>query len=338
MAVNETLRVLRTLHYDATHYSLFLQAGTIGASTRAGHFAMLQAGDGLRPYLRRAFSIADVTTVAGVPAIEFVVKAVGVGTTALGRLPEGTPVPVLGPLGVPFPADDLGPTDRVALVAGGIGLAPLVLLARTLAARGIPADLYYGGRNENDVLKRADFERFLGPHRCRYATDDGSLGRRGLVTDLLEYALGSGTSLPAPFRVRPAPHVPDARGARRAPRARRLVRDGVRDGLRVRRLPRLRRADDGRPLRDDLQGGALPAAVRDRLEEDLMAVDLSVQLGRLRLKNPIGTASGTFGYGLEFTDYLDLADARRDLASRASPGVRATGTRRRASARRTRGC
>ncbi len=38
-----------------------------------------------------------------------------------------------------------------------------------------------------------------------------------------------------------------------------------------------------------------------------MAVDLSVQLGRLRLKNPIGTASGTFGYGLEFTDYLDLA-------------------------------
>jgi dihydroorotate dehydrogenase (NAD+) catalytic subunit len=38
-----------------------------------------------------------------------------------------------------------------------------------------------------------------------------------------------------------------------------------------------------------------------------MAVDLSVQMGRLRLKNPIGTASGTFGYGLEFTDYLDLA-------------------------------
>ncbi len=205
MAVNETLRVLRTLHYDAAHYSLFLQAGTIGASTRAGHFAMLQAGDGLRPYLRRAFSIADVTTVAGVPAIEFVVKAVGVGTTALGLLPAGTPVPVLGPLGVPFPADDLGPADRVALVAGGIGLAPLVLLARTLAARGIPADLYYGGRNENDVLKRADFERFLGPHRCRYATDDGSLGRRGLVTDVLEHALGGGISYRRLFACGPLP-------------------------------------------------------------------------------------------------------------------------------------
>ena len=205
MAVNETLRVLRTLHYDPSHFSLFLQAGTIGPATQPGHFAMVQAGDGLKPYLRRAFSIADVTTVAGVPAIEFVVKAVGVGTSALGHLAEGAPVPVLGPLGVPFPIGDLSPSDRVALVAGGIGLAPLVLLARTLAGRGTPADLYYGGRNENDILKRGDFERFLGPHRCRYATDDGSLGRRGLVTELLAQALEGGATYRRVFACGPLP-------------------------------------------------------------------------------------------------------------------------------------
>ncbi len=205
MAVNETLRVLRTVHYDAAHYSLFLQAGTIGPATKPGQFAMLQAGDGLRPYLRRAFSIADVTTVAGVPAIEFVVKAVGVGTAALGRLPEGAPVPVLGPLGVGFPVDDLAAGARVALVAGGIGLAPLVLLARTLAARGVAADLFYGGRNETDVLKRADFERLLGAPRCRYATDDGSLGRRGRVTDLLLHALDGGTTYRRVYACGPLP-------------------------------------------------------------------------------------------------------------------------------------
>ena len=144
MAVNESLRVLKTLHYDEQHYSLFLSAGSIGAGTKPGHFAMIQAGEGLRPYLRRAFSIADVTTLAGVPALEFVVKVAGVGTAALARFAEGTPLPVLGPLGVPFPIDDLLHSDRVALVAGGIGLAPLVLLARTLAARGIEADLFYG--------------------------------------------------------------------------------------------------------------------------------------------------------------------------------------------------
>ncbi len=205
MAVNEALRVLRTVHYDATHYSLLLQAGSIGPRTRAGQFAMLQAGDGLRPYLRRAFSVADVTSVAGVPAIEFVVKAIGVGTTMLGRFSEGTPIPVLGPLGVPFPTDDLTPSDRVALVSGGIGLAPLVLLARELAARRIAADLFYGGRNETDILKRADFERFLGPHRCRYATDDGSLGRKGLVTDLVAQALEGGARYRRVFACGPLP-------------------------------------------------------------------------------------------------------------------------------------
>jgi dihydroorotate dehydrogenase electron transfer subunit len=194
MAVNESLRVLKTLHYDATHYSLFLHAGSVGPLAKPGHFAMLQAGEGLRPYLRRALSIADVANVGGVPAIEFVVKAVGVGTAVLGRFAKGTPIPVLGPLGVPFPIDDLQPSDKVALVAGGIGLAPLVLLSRQLAARGIAADLFYGGRNEKDVLKRADFERFLGPHRCRYATDDGSLGRKGFVTELLNHALEGGAT------------------------------------------------------------------------------------------------------------------------------------------------
>jgi dihydroorotate dehydrogenase electron transfer subunit len=205
MAVNESLRVLKTVHYDATHYSLFLSAGSIGPRTRPGQFAMLQAGEGLRPYLRRAFSIADVTTVSGVPAIEFVVKAVGVGTTLLGSFSEGTLIPVLGPLGVPFPTDDLDAGDRVALVAGGIGLAPLVLLARDLTARKVEADFFYGGRNEQDVLKRADFERFLGPHRCRYATDDGSLGRKGLVTDLVAQALEGGAGFRRLFACGPLP-------------------------------------------------------------------------------------------------------------------------------------
>lgn len=205
MPVNETLRLLRTVRYDARHYSLLLSAGSIGSRARPGHFAMLQAGDGLRPYLRRAFSIADVTTLSGVPCIEVVVKAVGVGTEALGRYAEGTPIPVLAPLGVPFPTDDLGPSDRVALVAGGIGLAPLVFLARRLSERGLSADLFYGGRNESEVLKRPDFERFLGAHRCRYATDDGSLGRRGLVTDLLRASLEAGITYKRVYACGPVP-------------------------------------------------------------------------------------------------------------------------------------
>jgi dihydroorotate dehydrogenase electron transfer subunit len=205
MPVDENLRVLKTLRYDARHFSLFLQAGSIGSQTLPGQFAMIQAGSGLRPYLRRAFSIADVTTVGGVPALEFLVKSVGLGTEALGRFAEGTPLPVLGPLGVPFPIDDLLPSDRVALVAGGIGLAPLLLLSRVLSRRGVTADLFYGGRNESDVLKRSSFEGFLGAHRCRYATDDGSLGRRALVTELLRGELASGASYRRVYACGPLP-------------------------------------------------------------------------------------------------------------------------------------
>ncbi len=205
MALLETLRVLKTLRYDPLHYSLFLQAGSIGPATRPGHFAMLQAGEGLRPYLRRAFSIADVTAVGGVPALEFVVKVVGRGTEMLSRFAEGTPIPVLGPLGVPFPVGDLAPDDRVALVAGGIGLAPLLLLSRHLSGKRVAADLFYGGQNESDVLKRGEFERLLGPHRCRYATDDGSLGRRGRVTELFEQALAGGARYRRVYACGPVP-------------------------------------------------------------------------------------------------------------------------------------
>jgi dihydroorotate dehydrogenase electron transfer subunit len=134
-----------------------------------------------------------------------VVKVAGIGTRLLGQIQEGSQVAVLGPLGVPFPLKDLSRHDRVALVAGGIGLAPLQLLSRRLSERGIPADLFYGGRNEQDILKRPEFEKFIGAPRCRYATDDGSLGRMGRVTDILEKSIESGVQYRRVYACGPVP-------------------------------------------------------------------------------------------------------------------------------------
>src|SRR5690606_17377301 len=81
------------------------------------------------------------------------------------------------------------------------------------------------------------------------------------------------------------------------------------DGLRLRRLPRLPgRAPRGRlslhlrrrPLRGGRRGGLGPTGVR--------MIDLSVSIGRVRLKNPVLTASGTFGYGLEYDEFFDVAE------------------------------
>src|SRR5262249_32604747 len=101
----------------------------------------------------------------------------------------------------------------------------------------------------------------------------------------------------------------DVRGAgpdRFEPRHPLRVLDGGRDGLRLRRLPGLRDPGHGEALPRQLHRGPDPPAREDRLGKG-MSDSLAVQLGPLSLKNPILTASGTFGYGLEFTDFVDLS-------------------------------
>src|SRR5690606_8578093 len=110
-------------------------------------------------------------------------------------------------------------------------------------------------------------------------------------------------------RLRTARH--DGGGGEPGGAPRRALRGVARgaDGLRLRRLPRLPgRAPRGRlslhlrrrPLRGGRRGGLGPTGVR--------MIDLSVSIGRVRLKNPVLTASGTFGYGLEYDEFFDVAE------------------------------
>ena len=148
---------------------------------RAGQFVMVEVPGRARPYLRRAYSVADADPAMG--SIELLVKTVGPGTAALEDLPPQASVRLLGPLGNGFSVEGLTSSDRVAIVAGGIGAAPFPLLYRALAARGVPGDLFLGGRSARDVAflprlaESVTGETFL-------ATDDGSMGERGFVTDL----------------------------------------------------------------------------------------------------------------------------------------------------------
>ncbi len=134
-----------------------------------------------RPYLRRAYSVADAD--AGSGEIEFLVKRIGPGTAALGDLPQGSTAFLLGPLGNRFSLEGLQPGERVAVVAGGIGAAPFPLLFKALARAGVAADFFLGGRNAVELSIRERFEQIV-PGPIALATDDGSAGERGLVTDL----------------------------------------------------------------------------------------------------------------------------------------------------------
>ena len=144
---------------------------------------MLDVPDRIRPYLRRAYSVADTDPEKG--EVEFLIKTIGPGTAALAALPAGQSVRLLGPLGNAFTVSDLPAGARVAIVAGGIGAAPFPLLLRALSRAGLAADLFLGGRSAAEL---AIAERFSGivPGEIHLATDDGSRGERGFVTQLFE--------------------------------------------------------------------------------------------------------------------------------------------------------
>ncbi|SMB99921.1 dihydroorotate oxidase B, electron transfer subunit [Thermanaeromonas toyohensis ToBE] len=146
--------------------------------TKPGQFVHLRCGSGYDPLLRRPLSIHDFDP--GKQEIEFLYRVVGKGTAWLAARVPGERISGLGPLGrgfvVPF-------GKRLALVAGGMGLAPLFFLAREAVAQGNRVTFYQGARSRNYLLRERELAE-LGVE-LEIATEDGSAGFTGLVTDLL---------------------------------------------------------------------------------------------------------------------------------------------------------
>jgi len=185
----KTRIVSRTDHGPGL-FSLHCFAPNLAATIAAGQFAMVGVEGRSRPFLRRAFSVANADADRG--TVEFLIKVMGVGTQCLAGLPPGAEVELLAPLGNAFTVSDLSRGDRVAIVAGGVGVAPFPLLLRALSAAGIAADLYFGGRSEPDLAYRETIAPLV-TGRVLISTDDGSRGAPGRVTDILAAELSAGT-------------------------------------------------------------------------------------------------------------------------------------------------
>jgi dihydroorotate dehydrogenase electron transfer subunit len=199
---DHSARLERRKIYGSGLFSISLSAPELAAETGPGQFAMVGLEGRIRPYLRRAFSVADIDSGRG--EVEFLIKTVGAGTSALETLPLGSPVALLGPLGNRFRTDDLRPGREVALVAGGIGAAPFPLLLRALARASLGAELFFGGRTAAELALRERFAPLLGG-RMRLATDDGSLGEKGFITATFRRALERGASYSRLFACGPMP-------------------------------------------------------------------------------------------------------------------------------------
>jgi dihydroorotate dehydrogenase electron transfer subunit len=160
-------------------------------NAKPGQFVMVRVRDGIDPLLRRPFGIFDVGTFSSeypnAPRqyyLDILYKVVGAGTAILSVLHGKDYVDVLGPLGNGFTPGISG--EENILVGGGFGLAPLYFLAKELTKFSSPK-VFIGGRRKEDVLCVTEFEQ-LGIDTY-VATDDGTLGSRGLVTEVLEQHL-----------------------------------------------------------------------------------------------------------------------------------------------------
>ncbi|MBU5637309.1 dihydroorotate dehydrogenase electron transfer subunit [Geomonas sp. Red69] len=186
--------VISNVEVSPNYFRMRMTAPQELASAVPGQFVMLKVNDAIDPLLRRPFGLFDVGSFvpeyAGCGAqvyCEILYKVVGKGTKLLSALHHGDLVDLLVPLGKGF---QMGPAgEEKVLVGGGVGLAPLYYLAKELKERGEKVRLFAGGRNRDDVLCITEFER-LGVETY-VATDDGTLGERGFVTQVLERHLSS---------------------------------------------------------------------------------------------------------------------------------------------------
>jgi len=200
-------QVLSNVEVSPGYYKMRMTAPPAVLEASSGQFVMVKVSRAIDPLLRRPFGIYDmgvyVTPYADSGTqtfVEILYKVVGRGTGMLSDMHQGDYLDIIAPLGKCFDHGD--EEEEKILVGGGVGLAPLYLLAKELV-KSHKVRLFAGGRSKEDVLCITEFER-LGVETY-VATDDGTLGDRGLVTQVMMKQLAAGTNPKRIFACGPFP-------------------------------------------------------------------------------------------------------------------------------------
>jgi dihydroorotate dehydrogenase electron transfer subunit len=153
-------------------------APDLAVGSRAGQFVHVRTGDFTGMVLRRPFSINTADPSTGIVTIHF--RVIGRGTEWFTRLRPGDEIDLLGPLGRPFEVDPR--STHLLLVAGGLGIAGVRMLADEAIRGGRQVTLLFGAASAREV-----YPSTLLPDEVEYvvATDDGTLGHHGFVTELV---------------------------------------------------------------------------------------------------------------------------------------------------------
>jgi dihydroorotate dehydrogenase electron transfer subunit len=195
---DEIVAVAENQTLTGGHFLLSLHSPRQAQATRPGQFAMLRLLGRSDVLLRRPMSIYNVTATRdsaprGSPGnspgiMQLLYKVVGRGTRLMSELKPGERVGLLAPLGHGFFEEEYLPraheADEILEVAGGIGIAALLLPAKKLAEAGFRQRLFFGGQTRADLVGVGDFKPLM--RATLLATEDGSAGSHGFVTKPLE--------------------------------------------------------------------------------------------------------------------------------------------------------
>lgn len=197
-------KILYHRQLGKNYYILRLFAPEIARWAQPGQFVMLRVAEGRDPFLRRPFSLARIFP-PGIEGknkqkegqVEIWYQVKGRGTYLMSKFRVGERIDILGPLGQGFWLEEN--FKKVILVGGGIGLAPLIAWAekiqgekkkRKLAAEDLRVLFFLGGKSREEILGWRELKELkIEP---QIITEDGSWGKSGLVTDLLESELMTG--------------------------------------------------------------------------------------------------------------------------------------------------
>jgi len=167
-------------------YLLKLNSSYLAENSRPGCFVMIQPDKSTDPLLRRPFTLCGVS--GDVVDVLFQVK--GRGTDIMSNWEIGRAVDILGPLGNGFSISSN--LKQAYLVGGGMGIAPLLFLARALKKSGVKVKILMGAKTVSETIDLDVFK--LDGCELQYSTEDGSKGSKGLVTGLLHDILKSDSS------------------------------------------------------------------------------------------------------------------------------------------------
>ena len=196
MKLLEDCAIVRNRRLKGGYHQVDLATARIAAAVAPGQFVHVRLPELEHRLLRRPFSVCDADPASGLLSIVY--KVVGAGTAHLATLRTGSVLSLMGPLGRGFTPPRQGSTP--VIVAGGYGCAATYLLA---CRSPEPCICLLGGRSQADLLLVREFRQ--AGCTVKLATDDGTRGHRGPVTDLLAEALRAGVPAPAIYACGPHP-------------------------------------------------------------------------------------------------------------------------------------